>query len=349
MRWLACTVLFFVLSLPLRSQVPIASYEGQPVAAVDLVTDPSIDVQDLRHLVQQTPGQPYSNQKIQATVQALDQTGIFKKIDVEVKPEAAGLQVIFVMEPAYYYGITKFPGVEKAFTYTRLLQVVNLPDQNPYMQKQVNEAQSALLNFFHNAGYFQARVNSSADLDKLHGLANVTFHVQLGKRAKIGEVDVQGPPPEESRRLLAATHSLRATVTGASLKTGKLYTPKRINAGTHLLQQYLIKHNPLAGQIQVSPPRYHPETNRADVTITVNEGPTVAVKIAGARLSWIPFLSERNKRKVIPLYQEGTFDTDLVEEGKRNLINYFQGKGYADVKENTELQRQPAKISLVYT
>jgi outer membrane protein insertion porin family len=348
MRWLAYVVLLFAFSASLLSQVPVASYEGQPVATVELVTDPSIDVQNFRHLVQQKPGQPYSNQNIQATIQALDGTGIFKTVEVQVKPEAAGLHVTFVMEPAYYYGVTKFPGAEKNFTYTRLLQIADLPDQDPFTEKKVDEAQAALLDFFQRAGYFQAQVKPSTELDKAHGLANVVFHVQLGKRAKIGQVEVQGPPPEEARRLLAATRSFRAAATGVSLKTGKTYTPKRVNGGIHLLEQYLIKHNHLASRIQLSPPRYHPDTNRADVTINVSEGPTVAVRIAGARLSWLPFLSGRNQRKLIPLYQEGTFDTDLVEEGKRNLINYFQGKGYADVKVNTVLQRQPDKIALTY-
>ena len=348
MRWLACAAFFFVLTFRLFAQAPVASYDGQPVGAVDLVTDPSIDVQDLRRLVAQKAGEPYSNQKIQDSIQALERTGIFKKVEVQVKPEAPGLHVMFVMEPAYYYGVTKFPGAEKAFTYTRLLQVVNLPDQDPFEEKNVQKAKTALVNFLQIHGYFQTQVDPSTDLDKAHGLANVTFHVKLGKRAKIGQVEVQGPPPEEARRLLGATRSFRAAATGASLKSGKAYTPKRIQAGTQVLRQYLIKHNHLASQIQVSPPRYHPETNRADFTITVNEGPAVSVRIAGARLSWIPFLSERNKRKAIPLYQEGTFDSDLVEEGKRNLINYFQAKGYADVKVNTVLQRQPDQISVVY-
>jgi outer membrane protein insertion porin family len=348
MRWLAWSVLFFTFSLPLLSQVPVASYEGQPVATVELVTDPSIDVQNLRPLVQQKPTEPYSNQKVQTTIQALERTGIFKRVDVEVQPEPAGLHVIFAMEPTYYYGITKFPGAEKIFTYTRLLQVANLPDQDPYTPKKVEDAQGALLNFFHSAGYFQARVETSTELDTAHGLANVFFHVQLGKRAKIGKVVVQGPPPEEAQRLLRATRSLRAVATGASLKTGKTYTPKRVDAGIRLLQQYLIKHNHLASRIQVGPPRFHPETNRTDLTIHVNEGPTVAVRIVGARLSWLPFLSGWNRRKLIPLYREGAFDSDLVEEGKRNLINYFQSKGYADVKVNTVLHRQPDKILLTY-
>ena len=68
-------------------------------------------------------------------------------------------------------------------------------------------------------------------------------------------------------------------------------------------------------------PQYHPETNRADLVITVDEGPKVDVKIEGAKLSWIPFLSARQEKKLVPIYEEGTFDQDLVDEGKRNLVS----------------------------
>ena len=140
--------------------------------------------------------EPYGLRLLQAVGA---RTGIFKKVEVQVKPEAPGLHVMFVMEPAYYYGVTKFPGAEKAFTYTRLLQVVNLPDQDPFEEKNVQKAKTALVNFLQIHGYFQTQVDPSTDLDKAHGLANVTFHVKLGKRAKIGQVEVQGPPPEEAR------------------------------------------------------------------------------------------------------------------------------------------------------
>ena len=87
-----------------------ASYEGQAVGAVDLASAPSIDVDNLRPLVEIKPGQPYSENKIQDSVQALKKTGRFKSVAVEVKPETSGLRVIFVLEPAYYYGVVSFPG-----------------------------------------------------------------------------------------------------------------------------------------------------------------------------------------------------------------------------------------------
>src|SRR5712692_9655510 len=348
MRSLIPTLVVFLFSLTLSAQVNQVNYEGQPVGAVDLVTDPTIDVQSLERLVAQKAGQPYSNEEVQATVAALNRTGIFKKIDIQVKPEAAGLLVMFVMEPTYYYGVTQFPGAAKAFSYTRLLQVVNLPDQDPYEATNVEKAQTALLDFLQTNGYFRAQVHTSTEFDKQHGLANVIFQVELGRRAKIGHVNLEGPPPDEAHRLLQAARSLRASVTGASLKSGKAYTPERVKAGTHLIQQYLIKHNHLASRIQATPPQYHAETNRADLTINVDEGPTVVVRITGARLSWIPLLGERQKRKLIPIYQEGSVDPDLVDEGKRNLVNYYQGKGYFDVHVNTTFQQQGQQVSLVY-
>jgi outer membrane protein insertion porin family len=348
MRSLIPILVVVLYSLPLIAQVNQIEYEGQPVAALDLVTDPRVDVQNLQALVEQKAGQPYSKQEIDATVAALNRTGIFTKVDVQVEPETAGLHVMIVMEPAYYYGVMKFPGAAKAFPYTRLLQVVNLPDQDPYQAKEVEKAQTALADFLRTNGYFQAQVRESTELDKPHGLANVIFQIELGRRAKIGSVRLEGPTPQEASRLLRAMRSLRAKVTGASLKPGKIYTPERVKAGTHLLQQYLIKHDHLASHIQVAPPQYHSETNRADLTISVDEGPTVVVRVTGARLSWIPFLGQREKRKLIPIYQEGSVDPDLVDEGKRNLVNYYQGKGYFDVQVNTKFQQQDQQVSLVY-
>ena len=110
------------------------SYEGQTVAAVELVANPKISVESLRPLVQQRAGEPYSGSKIETTGSALQETGRFTKVEVEVKPEPDGLHVTFALEPALYFGIFDFPGATKAFSYTRLLQVVDIPNRTPYKQ-----------------------------------------------------------------------------------------------------------------------------------------------------------------------------------------------------------------------
>jgi outer membrane protein insertion porin family len=324
-----------------------ASYEGQPVSEVQVVSAPNVEVESLRPLVEQKSGEPYSEKKIQDTVAALKATGRFKEVEVQVKPDPSGLRITMVLEPAYYYGVLTFPGVRE-FSYVRLLQVADLPDQEPFEEKGVEKARTALTDFLHRNGFFEAEVRPSTELYLNEGLANVIFTVKLGKRAKIGNVVVQGPPPVDAAHLLQVTRSFRALATGASLKSSKAYTPKRVEAARAMLKKDLVKHSYLSNKVQVGPPQYRPETNRADLVITVDQGPHVNVRIAGAKLSWIPFLSGRQEKKLIPIYEEGTFDQDLVEEGKRNLVSYFQGKGYFDVQVKTEQQQQPDKISLVY-
>ena len=345
MRMTASILVFLLMSSFFL--VGQASYEGQPVGSVDLSSDPSVDIDSLRGLVTIKPGELYSEQKVQQSIEALKKTGQFKNADVEVKPETEGLRVILVLEPAYYYGVLTFPG-SRGFSYVRLLQVANLPEQEPFIEKDVGKARTALTNFFHTNGYFQAEVTPSTELYEKEGLANVIFTLKLGKRAKLGTVKIEGPFPADAARLLKVTQSLRALATGASLKSGKVYTPRRLEAARALIKRDLVRHNYLANKVRLGQPQYHPETNRADLVITVDQGPKVGVKIEGAKLSWIPFLSGRQEKKLVPIYEEGTYDQDLVEEGQRNLVSFFQAKGYFDVHVQTNVQQQPDKVALIY-
>jgi outer membrane protein assembly factor BamA len=318
------------------------------VHMVELVTSPTLDTSDLQRLVQQQAHQPYSQDKIDATKAALERRGRFSSVKAEVRPEQEGLRVMFVLEPAYYYGLIRFPGATKVFTYSRLLQVVNLPDQEPYEEKSLTTAQTALLDFFHTNGYFEAKVEPKAELDRAHGIANIDFVITLNKRAKIGTVSVDGPPPAEAARLQSRLRSWRAKFTGAELKPGKKYDPKRLDGAAKLLKNDLSKRGYLAARLKLDMTHYHPDTYRADVDVNVDEGDRIDIKIVGARLSFLPFLASRQQRKLLPFYSEGTVDIDLVEEGRRNLLNFFQGKGYFDARVQTSFRRKPQESFLLY-
>src|SRR5262249_9722307 len=59
----------------------------------------------------------------------------------------------------------------------------------------------------------------------------------------------------------------------------------------------------------------------------------VDVKLEGAHLR------RGLLKKYIPVFEENAVDDDLLNEGRRNLRDYFQTKGYFDVKVDVE-QRQ---------
>src|SRR5207237_6476260 len=97
--------------------------------------------------------------------------------------DTAGCLVSFVLEPAFYIGVLQFPGAVKAFTYTRLLQVANLPDENLYDKAQIPKSEAALLKFFEDNGYFRATVQEDTQLNEQNQLANISFNVNLVKQA----------------------------------------------------------------------------------------------------------------------------------------------------------------------
>lgn len=345
-------ILWFVGATAVLAQLappgPQKSYEGQNVSFVSLVANPHRDLAPLFAVVTQKAGTPYVEKNVEESAAALKQTGSFPEVRVNVVPDITGLRVSFLLEPAYYLGVVEFPRAEKQFSYTRLMQVANLSDEDPYDPTRIPLAEDALRKFLQHNGFFQSKVHAEPHIDDAHQLVSVSFVVEMGKRAKISAVRIDGPDQPETSRLLHAMRSLRARLSGGLLKPGKPYTAQRVTAATTLMKKTLTKQRRLAASIQENPPQFNPATNRVEVSFKVEVGPVVTVRTVGARLTVIPFLAGRQMKKLIPIYSEGAIDQDLVEEGQRNLIDYFQKKGFYDAKVTTEFNKQPDQILITY-
>jgi outer membrane protein assembly factor BamA len=347
-----CCALVFSLAAQGRAQVemqnPSTYYQGQKITSVSLIANPHRSLQDLLPLVSQKADEVYSEKKIDESRQALQNTGLFQKVQVRIVPEVDGLRVDFLLEPAFYLGMVKFPGSEKLFSYTRLLQVADLSDQDPYDPSRIPVAEKALTDFLHRNGYFAGTVHAQPEIDDADQLVHVNFAMNPGRQAKISSVQIEGPNDPESSRLLRAVQSLRARLSGGLLKSGKPYSPERIKSATSLMKRMLNGQRRLASSIKENPPEYDAAKNRVKVSFNVQVGPVVTVRTEGARLNVIPWLASRDKKKLIPIYSEGTIDRELVEEGRRNLSDFFQKKGFYDVTVTTDYKKTPDEILLLY-
>ncbi|MGH9449853.1 MAG: POTRA domain-containing protein [Terriglobia bacterium] len=317
-------------------------YEGQTVVGVDVVASPTVDLGPLEPLVKQKANQNYSMAKIRATIAAFMATKKFTKVDVEVRPEAGGLRVTFILQPAYYIGMITFPGAIDKFDYSRLLQVVNHPAEQPYEERRARQGVPGLQRFFASDGYFLASARMEVKFDPIHRLANVAYPVTLNKRARIGNIEITGPPPAEAARIKRSLRSIHARLTGGDLKPGKPFYPSRIQAAARVIQDYLGNHGWLASHVEVGKPQYNPRDNRARLDFRVALGPKVQIRVTGARIRG------KTLKQLVPVYEEKSFDQDLVEEGERNIVAYLQSKGYFDAKVNPQIKTTPSEISVAY-
>jgi outer membrane protein insertion porin family len=318
------------------------SYQGEPVAAVLLVASPTVDIRPLEHLVKLKSNQPYSKTAAEATAFALRSAGHFTRVDIQISLEADGLHVTFLLQPVYYIGTISFSGSTDDFDYARLLNVVDYPSDRPYEKSLANAGVRALQGFFSNEGYFLARVHEETKLDTVHKLANLVYHVTLGKRAKFGTIEVVGPPPLQAERILGALHSIRSLLKGGDIKPGKTYRPSDVQTASRMIRNYLGSQDWLASQITLPVPNYDPQTNRVPIRFHVKLGPKVKIHVAGARVHG------KELKTLIPIYQDNVFSDYLVTEGSRNLFRYLQSKGYFDARVYPKVEKTRSLISLTY-
>ena len=318
-----------------------AGFEGRTVSRIDVAARPSEDVEKIRALIRQKTGQPFSIEAIKSSVAALQQTGNFTQVQVSLQPQADGIRVLFILQPVYDVGLVSFPGATKTFAYSRLLQAANIPETTPFVPDYVADQERSLSRFFVSEGFFVATVSSRTQVDEAHQIVNIVFDCDLHSRAKISSLAIQGVSAEEAAEVQKNLASFWARVSGVSLKPGTTYSHGRIEKSLEHLRVRFRKEGRLAPNVR-SEPAYDSETNRVQLTLVLEPGPIVVVRIEGAHI-W-----KRTERKLLPIYQENAVDQDLVDEGARNLVSYFQAKSYFDVKVNSHFDKHPDRIDVVY-
>ncbi|MEO6829816.1 MAG: POTRA domain-containing protein, partial [Acidobacteriaceae bacterium] len=319
----------------------LSSYEGQNVTTIELAGRPELETSQFASMFVQQANQPFSREKIDATISALKQTGKIKDIQLEVAPEANGVRILLVLQPAVYFGVYQFPGAER-FSYSRLVQVTSYPPEAAYNVDDIQQSQQNLLTFFRREGYFQAEVTPETKVDREQKVANVAFHVTLNRHSKFGKVEITGVTPAQSAKLRGKLRGVWARLRGSAIRPGKKYRLQTVTNATSYLQRVLEKQNWLAARVKLTGAEYDAATNRADIHFDVHTGPIIHVKIEGAHLwSW-------TKKSLLPVYQGVGVNRELVQEGSQALTSHFEGKGYFDAKVDPSFQRQPSGVTIVY-
>lgn len=319
----------------------LASNQGQPVTAVDIAGRPDLNISQFSALLTQQVGQPFDKQKVNSSAEALKKAGKFQNVQVQVEPEANGLRVLFVVEPAVYYGVFEFPGAER-FTYSRLVQVANYTGQSPYNASEVERDRRSLARFFQQSGYFQAQVTAVLQVESQHGIVNVVFHCDLHRKAKFGEIDIDGLSASESGDLKHRLTTPFARVRGTAIRSGKTFNRSTLTKATNYIQSRLQKEGFLAAQVKLEGAEYRADTNRAEIHFSVKPGDKTQVQIAGAHL-W-PW----TKRDLLPEYQGVGVDEETVQEGQQALIGYYQAKGFFDTKVTSNMRGDSKLRTVIY-
>ena len=169
-------------------------------------------------------------------------------------------------------------------------------------------------------GLYEAKVTPAVERDDKAQQVFITFTIKEGKRAKYESPILEGNPNLPESTILRAT-GWRIPLIHWWLKV----TDARTRKGVQGVARKYQSQDRLKVQVQLEKLDYDAKRRKVQPTLNITPGPKVKVQAVEAKVS------QRVLKRYVPVFEEHTVDNDLLVEGKRNLSDYFQSKGYYDV------------------
>ncbi len=270
----------------------------------------------------QKVGEPFDPQKARQSTRRLFDSGRYRDIELRGVRQGDGVTLIFAGSPRFYIGRVTIAGVKSERLASLLEYATKLSPGTALTRSAVSTGTEGITQTLEQQGYYQPKVSARTETDTAGDQINVIYTVDIGPQARIGQVQLEGTDPG---------FTLREFKKKGKLKTGKKVSRDTTgNALTRLRAQYQKKDR-LEAVVSLQKQTYVVPRKQLDYQFHANQGPLVKVLIEGAKVS--------NKRLhlLVPIYEEGTIDNDLLNEGAYNIRDYLQQQGYFDTTVNVKV------------
>lgn len=280
-----------------------------------------IDDRDLKDMQLVQTGEPLDLMQVATTIDHLFASGLYDDIRVDAEPSPGGVAIKFVTRARLFVGHVGLQGqVSDPPSRGVLLSDAQLYLGTPFNPDDVERAKRSIEQIMHENGLYQSEVGAATITDPVTHQVTVRFFVAAGKRARYQTPVIQGTPKLSNGTIIRAT-GWRIPL----IHRWRLVTAELTDKGVEGVSKKYAKKERLTASVDVDSLHYDARTNRLTPTLLIDAGPKVTIRTKEAKLS------QSKIRNLVPVYQEGAVDRDLLTEGADNITDYFQSRGYPDV------------------
>ncbi len=313
-----------------QSSPGMAAYFGRTVKSIEL---PGVsDADRFLQMLPQKPGQPLDRDQVRESIRLLYSTGLFADIQAEVTPLDGTVVLRFTTSPNLFVGAVDVEGAPRHPTYNQIVNAAKLQLGELYTVDKLNRALQNIRQLLQENGYYRALVTGESISNSATQEANIVFHIAARQPAHVGEIKVSGQPEFSQSQVEDI----------ARMHPGDRITANRVTNSLQRLRKKLQKQHRVLAQVSIAEQNYHPESNAVDYTYLIQPGPVVIVYALGFPVS------RGVLKREIPVYQENAVDDDLLNEGKRNLLNYVQTRGHFDASVSFQKETSPDLVRIIY-
>jgi outer membrane protein insertion porin family len=299
-----------------------------PVIAVRIVTEDGRVLSESPKGLLVEIGKPLDRDQVARSLRALYGLGEYTDLKALVTPVGSGVRLDFVVRESLFFNRVLIEGLTPPPTDTAAAAAMQITLGRPFRQEDVDEGLARLRDVLKEEGLYTATVSAeNVPYPATHQM-DILVHVKSGPRARVASVELKNETAYRDAELLSRL----------KMKVGQQVTTARILRGTDRIRKFLVKKGRLSARATVRRGEYNTAKNTITLELEVTEGPQVDLAVTGAKFS------KGELKRLIPVYQEGAVDTDLLEEGKRNLRERLERDGYFDAQVNYTTETKEVEV-----
>ena len=321
-------------SNPEPANESLLSWEGLTVHRITFEGVPENRLGSLAAHLPQTAGAPLIADNVKRSLRQLYASGLYDTVEVEGSRGADGVDLIFLGNPRTFIGVVGVYGAAGATMNTELQRASQLEAGTRLNPAKMTRALNQMHDTLEQNGYYQSSITQTVTPHPDQQLSDISFRVVSGPRARIGKVTVTGDSGmklDEFRR-------------HAHLRAGAYVDHDTIDHALDGVLREYQKENRLEAEVKLESAVYDEKTKTVNYAFTANRGPAVQVEVEGANIA------QDRVTRLVPIFEEGSVDEDLLNEGNRRLRDYFQRLGYFDAKVDHKRQTVGNRqVTILYT
>jgi outer membrane protein assembly complex protein YaeT len=285
------------------------------------------------HLAQ-SEGKPLLSDSVRRSLRQLYGTGLYDTIEVAATREGDGVALVFRGTPRTFIGTVGVDGATGATMNMQLQRATQLETGTRLTQIKIGRAIEQMRATLKENGYYEPSITPKFTPDATQQLSDIVFRVASGRRARVGKIELSGDAgmtPGEFRHQ-------------AHLRSGAYVDRDTVNRALDGVLKSYQRQGRLEAEVKLESATYDATAKVVNYRFTANGGPEVSVAVEGVNLD------QGQIRRLIPIFEEGSVDEDLLNEGNRRLRDYYQRLGYFDAKaEHTSHNADASRVTITYT
>jgi outer membrane protein assembly complex protein YaeT len=295
--------------------IPTLGWAQQPfygTRAATIKLSEGGDPKDLERILQ--PGDVITPENVRASIQALFETARYRSIEVDAVAEGDRTNLTFIVTLHSYFGTFRL--LPETLLERPLSTLLRLPVGQKSSNARVDEIVQATSQLLEDDGYFNTKLTVQTSLDsgtRLQSIDVIANGITSKDKAHISEVDIQGGESNYTEsQLKDAFH----------VSPGDTYNAAAIEKGVSAIQKKFLDKNFLNTRVDARH-EFNALENSVRLAVTIEPGQETVIDTEGQ-------ISDDEIRKLVPIFEEGAFDPDLIREGRDRIVEYLQQEGYFD-------------------